>query len=215
MLKLSSHQSVFLPWAGFWHKALHSDVMVIGSGMDFNKRDFEHRLQLHGAWSGLVLLKGSTKGPIATVQYEGAKQVAERLYRELDTKKYPHFSLVEPVLHFLYQNEYGYLADLNQQLIIRVATVLGLKTNFVFDSEIPTQETKTTRLLTRLQRHVKEPFEYLSGAGGRNYLEPLEFRHPTHYQEILTGAPPDTILQLIAKTPQPLTEIDRWFRWTT
>lgn len=205
MLRVSSHQSVFIPWIGFWNKLIIADLFVFAGGTDFSIRDYEHRVKLHGAWLTLPIDKTTSRGKIKEVRLLDMSDVCDRLRKELCVKRYKYHHRIEPVIETISTYSGKYLHDMNVALLKQVAKILGVSTRLCIDDNIPLEKTKSLRLSARLSRHAKE-FEYLSGPGGKNYLTD-EFPFSISYQTVKEGVCTDTILQLIANHESPIDHI--------
>jgi hypothetical protein len=198
MLKVSSHQSVFCPWIGFWNKVAATDLLVVTDGIDFNPRDYEHRLMLHGSWATLVLDKTVVSKTLLDQKIVDPTKVAERLTRELLVKRYRWHARIEPLIDQIRQSDGMRLVDLNGYLLVAVNQLLDLPTRIAFDRQPPeAHEPKHLRLKHRLERYASE-FTYYSRFGTISFLNKA-FGHPVMNQ-VLQPVEDCTILQLIAGT---------------
>ena len=60
LIKVSAHQPNFIPWVGFWHKLLHSNVFVITTGMQYVRRGFSNRVIMgdNNSWATVPVRAG-------------------------------------------------------------------------------------------------------------------------------------------------------------
>ena len=60
LIKVSAHQPNFIPWVGFWHKLLHSNVFVITTGMQYVRRGFSNRVIMgdNNSWATVPVKAG-------------------------------------------------------------------------------------------------------------------------------------------------------------
>jgi len=211
-LKVASHQSVFLPWAGFWHKVASSDVVVIANDTDFSRRDYEHRVTIAGAWATLPLRKEGREISSQVVLSDGG--IADRIERELMVKRFKYRDRLAPIVEDLrtITREEVKLSELNWLLLHSIARVLGLETVFLRDDMKTLGPTKTQRLMTRLSRHITQDYTYLAGFGAKAYLD-CDFKQPILYQHVADGVSTDSVLQLIAEEEDPLAKIIGVAEW--
>jgi len=179
---VSAHQPNFVPWLGFFDKALHSDVMVLLDTVQFIKRGLQNRSRIKGTggapqWLTVpVISKGRYDQATRDVEIDESTAWRSVHLRTLQSvlAKAPHrdelFGLVEPIYA---RDDLHHLAELNTAIIRAVVDRLGITTRLVLASEIET-EGSSTRLMVSLTRAVGGDV-YLSGPTGRKYLEPELF----------------------------------------
>jgi hypothetical protein len=204
--KVASHQSVFLPWIGFWNKVASADVCVISNATDFSRRDFEHRVKIQNAW---VTLPFQQTGPrLADIIITSDGGICQRIEKSLMVKRFKFHHRLEGVVNLLHvlTQEPVPLVYLNKVLMYQLATLLGITTPLVFDEEPTAGPSKTQRLQTRLERNVGTDFRYLAGIGAKAYMD-SDFQYPVHYQHLTQGLSTDSILQLIAEHEHPLSQV--------
>lgn len=222
ILKVAVHQPGFLPWAGFWHKAVSSDVMALYTGVQFDQHDFQHRVKLNGGWLTLPVEAGSGSKFIRDVKLSpeapvAIKKIVETLRQTCLSRKNKHGHRLDGVVGTLSRWNRTWLSDLNIELIEKIGEVLGLRTRFIEAGQV-WEGTATTKLNKCLSvATAGQACTYLSGASGRDYLELTELRHPhaTWFQKVVEGTSPDTVLQLIASHDDPLSVIKACASWET
>lgn len=199
MTKLSSHQPNLLPWAGFWHRVLRSDMHVVSSGVDFCPRDYQHRVKLHGSF--ITLPVSTKKGPIKAVEHGSLEPLIQRIERELMVRRYPFHSRLVPMLGILSRHkDGGSLTDLCLQAYLEIGRLLGYQGSFVVSDQVE-GESKSVRLRNRLESLVPD-FDYLAGKGTASYLD-QSFGHDVWVQHPVGPVADETVLQLIASDPDP------------
>ena len=141
---LTTHQPIFLPWPGFFFKAMQSDVMVLLDHVQF---------PLGRSWLNRNRLKNDRGMLWLTVpvwKKDLGKQIIRdvQIYDEVNWRKKhlgsilhyyanaPYLKDHYPMIETIYQQEYELLIDLNIDLIRYFWYVMGLKTKLVLQSEL-------------------------------------------------------------------------------
>ena len=208
MLGIASDQPTFLPWAGYWHKAMAVDVMIhsIGVPVSYGARDHYHnRVRLAGSWLTLPIA-GPTDGvPFKDVRFDplGLPKIVRSLRNNFG-KKTPHRDCVNGVIQMIehWQGD-NLLEYLNGELIRGVSHSLeGVKCYTVRDVEVPDPaQSKTQRLIARVRRFTKEPVAYYMGRGALAYMD-VELMREHGFKLFLQTLDPairdETVLQLTA-----------------
>jgi hypothetical protein len=169
------HQPNYLPYLGFFEKALQSDVFIIYDTTQFRKNDWQNRNRLCSpdGWQWITIsVFHNFEQKIKEVKIDHSKKPLKNNWSKIQTLygKAPHFKQYAEIFEYIYKKDYLFIADLNYDLIIAIGKVLGLKTKFIKSSSLPTIETKSTQALIDLCNSVKAD-TYISGSEGRNYLE--------------------------------------------
>ncbi|QHJ74576.1 hypothetical protein VH22019_00012 [Vibrio phage VH2_2019] len=63
-MRVATHQPTFLPWVGYYHKILSSDLFVIMDKSQYVDRNYMNRVKLNGSWLTLPLKKAPQKARI-------------------------------------------------------------------------------------------------------------------------------------------------------
>ncbi|MEG1728723.1 MAG: WbqC family protein [Bacteroidaceae bacterium] len=213
-MHLSSHQSVFLPWAGFWHKAHSSDVMVINSGSDFCRQDYEHRVKINDAWLTLEIDRAASGKSIGETHLKQGtvKKAADRIERELYLRKNPFKERLGGILGLMRNYDEPTLKHLNELLILELSVQLLIPTTFLFIHEVPAGETKTEKLGNRVHRYMREDDIYICGSGASDYLDFGAFGYPVQMQTTnAKNIDTNSILSLMVKQEDPMTTVNGWF----
>lgn len=205
VVKVSVHQPCFLPWAGYWHKLLNSDVHVVLTGVSFDRAGFQHRVPLNGKWLTIPVKHGDN-ALLKNVEIDrkALKKVANRLRQEFPKKTYPCWHRVDDMADLIADAPLG-LADLNVQLMQLVLDTLGYKGPRIIVDDKPSDMalSKTQRLFSRFAHYGlgAQTVEYLSGLGGLEYTEPAEV--PSNIvlmaQRLKEGLTGDTAAHVLAR----------------
>lgn len=214
-MRVSVHQPDFIPWEGFWARTLHSERLILITGVPHSKGDVTSRVKIDGHWLSLPLKNrsyGDTLNDLTVDRFdvmkalktlEGALMGKSNQYRD---------RLLSMLEVFRREGRSGRgetmkLMSLNIALIHEIAKVLQVEAEITIDTEPMEGETKTERLYSVMARSPSlcgQVVDYVTGAGGANYLEP----HPGFRPLYVTGAFQDaSVLQLIARHPDPRTAL--------
>src|SRR5690606_12088426 len=113
IMRVASHQPVFLPWAGFWHKACSVDHFVLSAGVQWAKDCYLNRIKHAGAWLTLpVNAKDSDR--ILDVRVASDRRRLAKTWKTVDLERGPYRSRLDPIVDRLCRIEPGErLVDVN------------------------------------------------------------------------------------------------------
>lgn len=179
MRVLAAHQPNYLPYSGVFHKMLRSDVFVLLQWEKLSKGSYANSAEIRNPanpvgsqWITIPV------GIDSSTTYDSARLSDARWRgKHLTTirqaySKSPYFDEVYPLVEGILCNT-GTLLDINCALFSSCASALGFST-VVRAPKIGPCTTPTEKLI-RLCR-IMHADAYLSGMGGRGYLNPEAFR---------------------------------------
>lgn len=206
---MSAHQPNFLPYLGFFDKMMRSDVFVIRDEVQFVERDYHHRNRIR------IGSPGSQPPQCKWIRVPVAKERKDlrdiRIQNEVKDKNVPwnifmlrqirsnyetapHFRDYFPELDSILRDHTDWLIDLNMAIIDWLRCCFGIDTEIVWASQLHHEKTgDPTADLVKIAEAVGADV-YLSGSGGRNYLNQASFdardiavqfqsfRHPVYEQ---------------------------------
>jgi hypothetical protein len=199
-MNYSVHQPQYLPWIGFFDKVAASDVFVYLDEVQYKQREFQNRnkLRTKDGWMWLTV-------PVAVERDTLIKDVAidaSRDWRPEHAKslkawygRAPFFEKHAAFFHEVYARPWERLLALNVEIIRYLLDALNIKTRIVFESELAAGGTKTQRIINIGKKLGAET--YLSGSGGRDYLDEKlfkdadiklsyqEYKHPMYRQQFM------------------------------
>jgi len=203
---LSVHQPQYLPWLGFFHKIAKSDIFVFLDDVQYKKREFQNRnkIRTKDGWLWLtvpVITKGKYTQKILEVEIDNTSDWAIEHFRsiELNYSKAEFFKEHRNFFESLYKKKWEKLIDINLEIIKYIMNCWNIKTPVYFSSSLNLQTSKTQRIID-ICKHFKAD-TYLSGSGGKDYLEESlfhqnnikliyqKFEHPV-YQQCFSGFEP-------------------------
>lgn len=175
-MRISIIQSCYVPWRGFFDLIGRCDQYVMFDHVQFAKRHWHNRNCIKTA-SGLewltipVISKGRYEQPIDEVEIE--KPWAEKHWRtlELAYRRAPFFETLAPTVRHWYERaaKETRLTEVNALFLREIATLLGLGTQFLRDTDLPIQGAKTERLLGIARAAGAD--RYLSGPSAKAYFD--------------------------------------------
>lgn len=178
---ISVHQPHYLPWLGYFDKIDRSDVFVILDKVQYKKREFQNRNRVKTAggvkWlTAPVVTRGRYLQTTGEVEIDNSEDWRASHLRtlELNYRRAPHFDpLYGALAELLNRNEWRLLAELNTAMLRFFMEELGIGTPIRFESELGAPGEKTERIVNICRALGADA--YLSGAGGRDYLDEAAF----------------------------------------
>ncbi|MDD5566256.1 MAG: WbqC family protein [Candidatus Omnitrophica bacterium] len=199
---LSLHQPHYLPWLGYFHKIAASDCFVFLDCVQYKPREFQNRnkIRTENSWIWLtvpVQAKHKGRQPIREVMIDNELPWMRQHAKSLQTwyARAPYFKEYFPFFEDVYRKTWERLEDLNVCIIRYILKQLSIETPIHFESDCNILGAKTDRIIELCKKMDADT--YLSGAGGRQYLEEdkfadagitlkyQEFIHPKYCQQFL------------------------------
>ena len=192
-MKCAIHQPQFIPYLGYFHKIAQADVFVFLDNVQFKKNEFQNRnkMMISGvpAWLTVpvAFTFGDTLRQTRIAQMPGWR---EKLMKTLEHNysHTPFFAEFGPGFRALLERAWNNLAELNAASVLWLMHAFGIGTPTVTASDMPDLDPHPTGRLLDICRRLGAD-TYLSGAGGRDYLDTgrfeaaglaLEFQHFVH-----------------------------------
>lgn len=181
---VSIHQAEYLPYPGFFHKMIHSDVFIYLMDVQFNDRSFQHRQRIRTprgwTWLTIPVRRETRRRTIAEVEFAHDDWVAGHLAALAHSYgKCPNYGDIRDLVTEPYETvrngKITRVADLNVTIIGRIARLLGIDTDVVRDSDLGVTGVQKGERILELVRRAGGTV-YLSGTGARDYLDPFAFR---------------------------------------
>jgi hypothetical protein len=177
---LSAHQPQYLPWLGYFHKMYKSDLFVFLDNVQYKAREYQNRncvrTKSGSLWLTVPVLKESGPYPnISAVRIDNTQDWRKRHWMTIRTNygHAPFFKQYSGFFEELYTTEWKTLVGLNMHIIKNVARLLGIDTPIFLESRLKITTDKTPRLIDICKAMKADT--YLSGAGGRDYLDEKQF----------------------------------------
>jgi hypothetical protein len=176
------HQPNYMPWPGYFHKILRSDVFVILDNVDFqqgNSNSITSRTKIKGG-NGEILLtvpvKRSEEKMLNGILTDNNQPWAKKHLKsiQLSYTKAPFFKEYFPVFEQVLSQSYSSLSHLNVSLILKICELLEITTPVLMASELNIEEEGRNERIVKICQKVGAD-TYLCGKGGRKYMEESVF----------------------------------------
>lgn len=173
------HQPNFLPWLGYFHKILKSDIFIFLDNVQFTKNSYQNRVKIKtksGAiWLTIPILHNF--GQLTKdVRINNAERWRQRQLKTLEAnyRKTPfYFTINDLIKRIYFDSDWIFMAELNIRLITEICNYLNIKKKFLRASSFNVHGA-STELLINIIKEVNGNI-YLSGKGGANYQEIEKF----------------------------------------
>ncbi|MDA0999848.1 MAG: WbqC family protein [bacterium] len=209
---VSIHQPAYLPWLGYFHKILRSDVFVLLDTVQLEKNGYTNRNRIRTPsgvqWLTIPLrMKGHTGKTIGEMEINTAVAWMKKHIRTLEQAygKRPFYPAHAPEVEALIDAAGGSLLEFLRKMLSHFLETLGMaEKKIILASELEAKDHRS-ELLLAICREIGAD-AYLSGAGGRDYLDVKlfedvgvevffqDFRHPEYDQGYADFAPSMCIL---------------------
>jgi len=173
------HQPQTFPWLGYIAKIMQSDVFVILDNVQFKKNEWQNRnrikTQQGPQWLTVPVLHNFGQ-LISEVEINNNVNWRHKHIQSLQTNyaKADYFNQLMREIEEIYDREWNHLREFNLAGIKWILRLLKINTPIFMASEIPElkdrPEITPDERLILITRAVHAD-SYLSGAGGRDYLQ--------------------------------------------
>lgn len=178
---VSVHQPQYLPWLGYFHKIYHSDLFVFLDNSQYKKREYQNRNRIrtknNEIWLTVPVLKDEEPYPnISDVYIDNSQDWQRRHWRAiyLNYTRAPFFKEYSDFFEDLYKREWKKLVDLNIYIVKYINQLLGIEKTIYFASRLNIKTAGTQHIIDTCKALKADT--YLSGIGGKDYLEEEKFK---------------------------------------
>jgi hypothetical protein len=192
------HQPQFMPWLGYFDKIVRSETFVFLDNVQFKKNEFQNRNKIKTAqgWMWLtvpVLYKYPEQ--IDDVKISKGIDWRKKHVRTLaiNYQKAPYFHDLFPEVEQFYAGDSASISKVNRESVLMLLRMLGVDRRIAIASTLGHLPEEPSERLAAICESLGAD-TYLSGAGGRAYLdlEPFHkrgitvefqaFNHPVYPQ---------------------------------
>lgn len=192
------HQPQFMPWLGYFDKIVRSDIFIFLDNVQFKKNEFQNRNKIKTAQGWMwftvpVLYKYPEQ--INEVRVNNLVDWRKKHVRalEINYHKAPYFHDLFPEIEQFYAEDSEFISDANRASVLMLLKLLGVFKEIKVASMLGDLPEVPSERLAAICECVKAD-TYLSGAGGKDYLdlEPFnkkgitvlfqDFKHPVYPQ---------------------------------
>ena len=175
------HQPQYIPWLGYFDKISKSDAFVFLDKVQYKARELQNRnkIRTKDGWIWLtvpVLSKGMGRQAISDVMVDNTSDWAAEHLRSLETSygRSRYFGKHSEFFRALYARRWEKLYELNVEIIKYLLKEFSIDTPVYFESGLDIKSAKTDRIVDICSALKADT--YLSGSGGRAYLEEDKFK---------------------------------------
>ncbi|MFA6216174.1 MAG: WbqC family protein [Candidatus Omnitrophota bacterium] len=190
---VSVHQPQYIPWLGYFDKIAKSDCFVFLDCVQYKEREFQNRnkIRTKDGWIWLTVPVasqglGRQKVSDVAIDNESAWRKQHLKSWEVWYAKAPFFKEYAAFFKEIYNTDWEKLSQLNVFITRYVFKALGIEKPVYFESALQTTQSKTERIIEICQKLKADV--YLSGSGGRDYIEEDKFKAAgieLRYQEFI------------------------------
>ena len=206
-------QPQLLPWQGLWFKVVSARTYVVYAGVKFNKYGHQNRVPLAGSWLTVPVEAGQRSGLICDVRVAdpawGAK-AAKRVRQVCMGRRNPYHERLGPLVARLETYRSSLLLDWSNILMTEMAQAMGFSFDFALDTDPRAGKPAVEKLDACIAEHARgRRVLYLAGPAGLDYMGYASLSVPaeTRFQSMNAGVDGNSVLQLIASAPDPVTVI--------
>jgi hypothetical protein len=199
---VSVHQPQYLPWLGYFHKIAKSDCFVFLDEVQYKVREYQNRNRIRikdgDIWLTVpIISKGKGRQNICEVEIDNDFPWAKRHLKSLKDW-YARAGFLSGHIGFfeeVYSRKWDKLVDLNIYIIDYLLTQFGITPPVYSESKLGTTKMSTERIIEICDKLKADT--YLSGIGGKDYLEQKkfdeagikliyqDFTHPVYRQQFM------------------------------
>lgn len=196
-MRASIQQPQYLPYIGFFHKLMLSDVHVVLDDVTYGKNTFVNRNRIKtpqgGEWI-TVPMKARKDQLIKEYKIDNTHDWRRKNLNAIKTNYggAPFFKDYSEFFYDYYKKEWVNLAELDIEALKYIAKELKINVKFIRSSELGITTTETQRLIDICK--AVEADAYISGIGGKDYMDEKlfktngikllyqDFKHPVYKQ---------------------------------
>jgi len=173
---ISAHQPAYLPWMGYFHKIINSDIFIVMDSVQYEKNSFINRNKINTPNGDIWLTV-----PVLTKDYK-TKQLKDLeiqnnikwKQKHVDSiffnyKKTQYFKYYYPVIKDMYQISHNNLGDLLKHQLKVLLNLLEIDTKIVYLSDLNINSSKQE--LIKDMCLSTDSNEFIFGSQGKNYAE--------------------------------------------
>jgi len=174
-MNVTIHQPQYLPWLGYFDKMDQADCFVVLDHVQFKKNEWQNRNRIKAAsgWQWLTVpVLHRFPQQIPDVKINNAVPWSRKHLQTLSVsyRAAPFFEVHRPFFEEVFAREWTLLIDLNLATLSYLLTALGIHTKLILASSLALPEhAGATEHLVAICRALGAD-TYLSGAGGKDYL---------------------------------------------
>jgi hypothetical protein len=177
---ISIHQPETFPYPGFFSKMMNSDEFIILDSVQFKKNNYQNRNRIihegKSKWLTFpVIMKGHLESNIASTKLADTVDWRSRNLKILEDayKSCPYYDYHISNLRNMIESSNDNLCEFNMSIIEYIRDCLSINTPLVYASSLDISSHKSDLVFDICKK--REATIYLSGEGGRHYLDKSKF----------------------------------------
>ena len=177
---LTAHQPVYLPWLGLFDKIAYADTFVSFNQVQYCPKDFQNRNKVKTKdgtpWLTVpVCSSGHREIPMSEITINNQLPWQRKHLRTIQQayQKAPFYDYIMQILEPYYVEEYEYLVDLNESMLLTFLDVLGIDIDFHQANHFQFQGQKSDLVLDMCKTLGANT--YIFGSQGRDYADVKSF----------------------------------------
>lgn len=178
---ISIHQPETLPWAGYFSKMMRSDEFIILDDVQYKKNNYQNRNRIVHAnnpkwWTLPIVTENRLNSTIIDTKIADTVDWRSRNIKILEDaySKCPYYDLHMPTLLKIINTKTNYLLTFNMLMVMYIRECLSIYTPCVYSSSLHIDSHKSDLVFDICD--ARGATHYLSGEGGRHYLELDRFK---------------------------------------
>jgi len=196
-MRVSIQQPQYLPYIGFFHKLMLSDIHVILDDVIYGKNTFVNRNRIktpQGAAWITVPTRAKRDQLIKEYKIDNSRNWKRKHLNAIKTNYggAPFFKDYREFFDDYYKKEWIRLVDLDSEALEYISKQLNINVKFIMASELGITTTETQRLIDICSKVGADT--YISGIGGKEYMDKKlfktngikllyqDFKHPVYKQ---------------------------------
>ena len=177
---IAVHQPQYLPWLGYFDKMSSAGQFVFLDCVQYKRREYQNRNRIRtpDGWTWLtvpVLSSGEYSSQLKDIRINNTFDWRRKHWASISQHygQARHFSDYADEWACLYEQQWEWLIDLNLKTIEILCRQLEVTAACVRESEVGTNSKSTERIIEICRK--LDGTRYLSGAGGRDYMDEPAF----------------------------------------
>lgn len=165
-MKLAGMQSYFLPYIGYFQLIDAVDKFVLSSNLNFSKQGWINRNRLLIKNQSVFTITVPTIGAssnksISSIKLDLSPKWKKKLLRTIYTnyKGAEHFNEVYPFLENIFSPSFEYLYQLNDYLIIKICSFIGIET--IIEADNTKKYFEMEKKLLKIDENDYSHFQYM------------------------------------------------------
>ena len=173
------HQPDFIPYLGFFHRLIETDIFIILDDAQFIRDGWHHRDQVKNSagktWITLPVNREDLFKTIRDVRLVQPQDWKTKHLNQLkeNYRKAPFFGMYFPRIEAIYAKNHDRLIEINLDFLEFLFEFFNLEPRPLFSSDLHIPGKSTDRLVELVQQVGGD--RYLTGTGSRAYLEEVKF----------------------------------------